>query len=431
MSLLSGNIAFPGPGGGIRCGMASPPAPALAPSAVTMAVVVSALGYFVDIYDLLLFGIIRIKSLQDLGLSGQALKTTGLFLLDVQMYGMLLGGIIAGVIGDKRGRLSVLFGSIILYSLANIANGLVATVPQYAVARFIAGLGLAGELGAGITLVSELMKKESRGYGTAIVAAVGILGAVVASLVGELLSWRVAYFVGGGLGLALLLLRVGVLESGMFNAAKASHTQRGEFLSLFRNAKKLRRYLGVIVIGIPIWYVIALLVVLSPELAAAMGMKTLPTAGRAILFAYTGLVVGDLSSGVLSQLFKTRKKIVASFLGLTVLSIAVYFTVGRASLNAFYACCALLGIATGYWAVFMTIAAEQFGTNIRATVTTTAPNFVRGSVPLLTWLFRSLEKPLGVVGSAATVGALTLTRAFVALSLLDETYGKDLDYLEA
>ena len=414
--------------------MASTSSPATvppAPSTVTLAVVVAALGYFVDIYDLLLFGIIRIKSLQDLGLTGQALKTTGLFLLDVQMYGMLLGGIIAGVIGDKRGRLSVLFGSIILYSLANIANGLVTTVPQYAVARFIAGLGLAGELGAGITLVTELMKKESRGYGTAVVASVGILGAVVASLVGELLSWRVAYFIGGGLGLALLLLRVGVLESGMFNAAKASHTQRGQFLSLFRDAKKLRRYLGVIVIGIPIWYVIALLVVLAPELAAAMGMKDLPTAGRAILFAYSGLVVGDLSSGVLSQLCKTRKKIVASFLGLTALSIAVYFTVGRSSLDAFYACCALLGIATGYWAVFMTIAAEQFGTNIRATVTTTAPNFVRGSVPLLTWLFRSLEKPLGVVGSAATVGALTLTLAFVALSFLDETYGKDLDYLEA
>lgn len=404
--------------------------PTNAASAVTMAVLVAALGYFVDIYDLLLFGIIRVKSLQDLGLTGAALKTTGLMLMDVQMYGMLLGGIIAGVIGDKRGRLSVLFGSIVCYSLANIANGLVQTVPQYAVARFVAGLGLAGELGAGITLVSELMKKESRGYGTAIVAAVGILGAIVASFVSEMWPWRVAYFIGGGLGLALLLLRVGVLESGMFNAAKASTSGRGQFFALFRDPKKLRRYLGVIFIGVPIWYVIALLVTFSPELAGAMGMKTLPTAGRAILFAYTGLVFGDLGSGLLSQVFKTRKKVVGAFLIFTALSIVVYFKVGPTSLTAFYACCTLLGLATGYWAVFMTIAAEQFGTNIRATVTTTAPNFVRGSVPLLTWLYRSWEKPLGAVGSAASVGALSLVVAFVALLMLHETYGKDLNYLE-
>lgn len=396
-----------------------------------MAVLVAALGYFVDIYDLLLFGIIRVKSLQDLGLAGAALKTTGLFLLDVQMYGMLVGGIIAGVIGDKRGRLSVLFGSIVCYSLANIANGFVTTVPQYAVARFIAGLGLAGELGAGITLVAELMKKESRGYGTAIVASVGILGAIVASLVGEIWTWRVAYFIGGGLGLALLLLRVGVLESGMFQTAKASHAGRGQFFMLFRDRSKLLRYLAVILIGVPIWYVIALLVVLSPELGAALGMPVAPSAGRAILFAYAGLVVGDLGSGLLSQWLKTRKKIVGAFILFTGVSIVVYFTAGRTSLNAFYACCSLLGVATGYWAVFMTIAAEQFGTNIRATVTTTAPNFVRGSVPLLTWLFRTLEKPLGIVGSAATVGALTLAVALGALLMLHETYGKDLDYLES
>lgn len=395
-----------------------------------MAVLVAALGYFVDIYDLLLFGIIRVKSLQDLGLSGAELTRVGLHLLDVQMYGMLVGGLVAGVIGDKRGRLSVLFGSIICYSLANIANGFVTDVQQYALARFVAGLGLAGELGAGITLVSELMHKETRGYGTAIVASVGILGAIVASFVGELWSWRVAYFVGGGLGLALLLLRVGVLESGMFSAAKKSDAKRGS-LSLLLTGRRLGRYLSVILIGIPIWYVIALLIVLAPELGGALGMAERPSAGRAILFSYAGLVLGDLGSGVLSQLFKTRKKIVATFLLMTGASIAVYFTVGPTSLTAFYACCFLLGVATGYWAVFMTIASEQFGTNIRATVTTTAPNFVRGSVPLVTWIFRELQAPLGLVGAAAAVGALTLVVAFVALMALDETYGKDLDYFES
>lgn len=398
--------------------------------AVTMAVLVAALGYFVDIYDLLLFGIIRVASLRDLGLSGAELTRTGLYLLDVQMYGMLVGGIVAGVIGDKRGRLSVLFGSIICYSLANVANGFVTTVPQYAVARFVAGLGLAGELGAGITLVSELMKRETRGYGTAIVASVGILGAIVASLVGEFWHWRVAYFIGGGLGLALLLLRVGVSESGMFAASKRSQAARGNLLMLLLNPRRLRRYLGVILIGVPIWYVIALLIVLSPELGEALGMPERPSAGRAILFAYSGLVFGDLGSGVLSQVFRTRKKVVAAFLLLTALSIGVYFTVGPTSLTSFYACCFVLGLSTGYWAVFMTVASEQFGTNIRATVTTTAPNFVRGSVPLVTWLFRELRGPLGLVGAAAAVGALTLVVALLALLALDETYGKDLDYLE-
>ena len=398
--------------------------------AVTMAVLVAALGYFVDIYDLLLFGIIRVASLQDLGLSGAELTRTGLFLLDVQMAGMLVGGIVAGVIGDKRGRLSVLFGSIICYSLANVANGFVTNVNQYAVARFVAGLGLAGELGAGITLVSELMKKESRGYGTAIVAGVGILGAIVASLVGEYWPWRTAYFIGGGLGLALLLLRVGVSESGMFAAAKQAATSRGNLLMLLLNGRRFRRYLSVILIGVPIWYVIALLIVMSPEIGGAMGMAQPPRAGRAILFAYSGLVFGDLGSGVLSQIFRTRKKIVAIFLLLTAASIALYFSVGPQSLTAFYACCFVLGLSTGYWAVFMTVASEQFGTNIRATVTTTAPNFVRGSVPLVTLLFRGLKPALGLVGAAIAVGALTLVVALVALMALDETYGKDLDYLE-
>jgi MFS family permease len=398
---------------------------------VTLTVLVAALGYFVDIYDLLLFSIIRVKSLEGIGVSGPDLLEKGVLMLNMQMGGMLLGGILWGMLGDRRGRLSVLFGSITLYSLANIANGLVDSVPAYAVVRFLAGLGLAGELGAGITLVSELMSKETRGYGTAVVASVGVCGAVLAALVGDLVPWRVAYFIGGGLGLALLLLRIGVMESGMFeHVKKQSVVERGNFLALFTSWPRTRRYLSVILIGVPIWYTIAILISLAPELGKAMGMNPAPSASRAVLFSYVGLAVGDLGSGLLSQFFRSRKKIIGAFIGLTAVFIVAYFRVGAASLFGFYAICLGLGFATGYWAVFVTTASEHFGTNIRATVTTTVPNFVRGAVVPITTAFAAGKDTLGVTGSAMLVGAVCVALALIALSRLEETYGKDLDYVD-
>jgi MFS family permease len=334
------------------------------------------------------------------------------------------------VLGDRRGRLSVLFGSIVMYSLANIANGMVQTVDQYKVVRFIAGVGLAGELGAGITLVAEVMRKETRGYGTAIVASVGICGAIVASIVGQTVDWRIAYYIGGGLGLALLLLRVGTLESGIFKGLQKRTVARGDFRILFRDWDRTRRYLSVILIGLPIWYVIAILITFSRELGDAMGMDPLPNPANAVLFSYAGLAIGDLGSGVLSQLARSRKKIVGAFLVLTAVCVAIYFTGGSTSLTAFYVCCGLVGITTGYWAVFVTMASEQFGTNIRATVTTTAPNFVRGAVVLVVELYKLGKPPLGIVESAIAVGVLTFVIAGVALAGLQETYGKDLDFVE-
>ena len=396
-----------------------------------LAVVVAALGYFVDIYDLVLFSIVRVASLKDLGVGGDALLERGVLLINMQMGGMLLGGIFWGILGDKRGRLSVLFGSILMYSLANVANGLVQSVPAYAVTRFIAGVGLAGELGAGITLVSEVMRRDARGYGTTIVATVGICGAVAAALIGDLTHWRTTYFIGGGLGLALLLLRVGVLESGMFSAVKKREAvERGNFFSLFSTRDRARRYLGVILVGVPIWYAVGILVTFSPELGKAMGMDPAPNAGRAIMFTYIGLAVGDLGSGALSQLARSRRRVVLGFLVLTAACVALYFAVGSASLSTFYGVCVALGFATGYWAVFVTMAAEQFGTNIRATATTTAPNFVRGAVVPLSLAFEAMKGSLGVVKSALVLGALTLGLALVALVFLEETYGKDLDFTE-
>jgi putative MFS transporter len=399
---------------------------------VPMAVVVAALGYFVDIYDLLLFSIVRKASLLDIGVPEHDLLSAGTFLLNVQMGALLLGGLLWGTLGDKRGRLSVLFGSIVLYSLANIANGFVHTFAEYAVARFVAGIGLAGELGAGITLVSETLDKESRGYGTTIVASVGILGAVVGALVAKLTFWRTSYFIGGGLGLMLLALRVSVLESGMFQRVKNdAGIARGSFLRLLSSGKRARKYISVILVGVPIWYAVAILVTFSPEVGKAMGMAHPPDAAFAVMVNYAGLAVGDLASGALSQIIKSRKRAVLVFLLLTGAAVAFYFGLGSRSLGFFYAGCVLLGFSTGYWAVFVTVASEQFGTNIRATATTTAPNFVRGAVVPVTLAFNALKATsLGVIGGAIVVGAITLVLAGVALMGLDETYGKSLDFVD-
>jgi predicted MFS family arabinose efflux permease len=397
---------------------------------IRLAVLVAALGYFVDIYDLLLFNIIRLTSLKSLGITGDEALKQSVFLINMQMGGMLMGGVFWGILADKRGRLSVLFGSILLYSIANVANGFVTSLPMYAALRLLAGIGLAGELGAGITLVSESMHKDARGYGTMVVATIGILGAVVAALVGDLVTWRTAYFIGGGLGFALLLLRIGVYESGLFEQVKKQGVSRGSFFKLFSTVSRARRYVSVILVGIPIWYVVAILIGLSPEIGKAMGMAVPPSPGRAVMFCYIGLAAGDFGSGALSQLLKSRKRVLTGFLLLTALFIVGYFLLAGQSLFTFYAICLCLGFSAGYWAVFVTVASEQFGTNIRGTATTTAPNFVRGAVVPMSLGFQALKPMLGVLGSAVAVGIAALTLAFLGLRGIEETHGKDLDFLE-
>jgi MFS family permease len=398
-------------------------------------VLIAALGYFVDIYDLVLFSVERIDSLKEiLGVSASKdeIKNVGMQLLNWQMGGMLVGGIVWGIYGDKKGRLSVLFGSILMYSLANIANGFVQTVEQYALLRFISGFGLAGELGAGITLVSETMSKEKRGIGTMIVATVGVFGAVVAGFMGDIITnWRYSFFLGGGMGLLLLIMRIGVFESGMFESMKKSNIPKGNLLLLLKSKTNLMKYLGVIAIAVPVWYVMGILITFSPEMMKSLGVTTFtPDPGKAIMFAYLGITFGDFLSGMLSQLLKSRKKVLTLFLVLTILSVFMYFTLAVKSEFMFYGVITFVGIATGYWAVFMSTAAELFGTNIRATVTTTAPNFVRGSVIFLTLGFRYLEVYFSAINAAVLIGIVTFIPAFLALYKMEETFHKDLDYVE-
>jgi MFS family permease len=394
------------------------------------AVLLAALGYFVDIYDLILFSIVRVASLKGLGVPDAELLSTGLRLINMQMGGMLIGGVFWGILGDKKGRLSVLFGSIALYSAANIANGFVHTIPAYAALRFVAGLGLAGELGAGITLVSELLPKETRGYGTMIVAGVGIAGGVVAGLVGDWFGWRTAYLVGGGMGLALLTLRVGVFESGLFDKVKNADVPLGDFTMLFTSRARFWKYLCCILLGVPAWYVIGILATFAPEFGRALAMPVLPTGSSAVMCLYAGCALGGLASGGASQVLRSRLKAAFAFVAATAALTAVYLNMSGAALAPFYGVCFALGFGTGYWAVFVTIASEQFGTNIRATVTTTVPNFVRGSLVAVSWAFSALKPGRGILGAAGIVGAACFGLAFLSLTGLKETFGKDLDYLE-
>ncbi|HEY3876164.1 MAG TPA: MFS transporter [Candidatus Kapabacteria bacterium] len=412
--------------------------PDLVKKLFSAAVIVSALGYFVDIYDLVLFSIIRVPSLRSLGLSSTAILDTGIYLLNVQMVGMLLGGIAWGILGDKKGRLSVLFGSIILYSLANIANGFVQTVEQYAVLRFIAGLGLAGELGAGVTLVSELLPKEYRGYGTALITSVGVAGALLAWSVAQAFGWQSCFWIGGGLGIVLLLLRLGVLESGMYKKIAATAVRRGSFFSLFTNRARFKKYLRCILIGFPTWFLVGIMMTLAPEFSKAMGVTGPITGGEAIFWFYLGLTFGNVATGALSQQMKSRKKVLLLFLVLTSILVGVYFLQSGTSPHMFYTICAVLGFANGYWALFVTIAAEQFGTNVRATVATTVPNFVRGSLVPIALVFQWLRALLAknydpndaLLYAAAIVGAVTLVIGIASLFGLEETFHKDLDYIE-
>ena len=402
------------------------------PNLLNAAVIVASLGYFVDIYDLLLFSIVRVPSLKSLGLNEAAVTEQGIFLLNVQMTGLLVGGIFWGILGDKKGRLSVLFGSIFLYSIANIANGFVQTVESYAAWRFIAGIGLAGELGAGITLVAEIMPKETRGYATTMVAAVGISGAVVAFFIAKFFDWRTSFFIGGGLGLSLLLLRVGVAESGMFGRVKEKDARRGDFVALFTNRERLIKYLRCILIGVPLWFVVGILITLSPEFGKALGVQGPVNAGAAVACCYAGIVLGDIVSGTLSQYLRSRIRVVYVYLFFSILTIATYFLVRNVSLQTFYVICFALGLSVGYWVIFMTIATEQFGTNIRATVTTTVPNFVRGAVVPLTALFLWLRGVFdgSVIAAGILVGVFSLAIAFLALRGMQETFAKDLNYIE-
>src|SRR6476660_5108780 len=393
-------------------------------------VLVAALGYLVDMYDLFLFSIVRVPSLRSLNFSGDSILKNGIMLLNLQMAGLLIGGIVWGIIGDKKGRLSVLFGSILIYSIANIANGFAANINQYAVLRFVAGFGLAGELGAGITLVTEILPKRIRGYGTTLVATMGVLGALLAYVVSYLFDLRASYITGGNLGLLLMITRVRVFESGILLKLKEANIKRGDVRMLFNTKTRFIKYISSIVIGMPIWFVTGILITFSPEFGQAMGLDQPVDAGKAVLFTFAAQVAGNIISGSFSQYLQNRKKVILSFMLLSFVFVLIYLLAPFKHTTLFYLLCACLGFSSGYWTLFITVAAELFGSNLRATVATTVPNFVRGTVIPLTALFVLMKKSFGTIKAALDVCVLAYALAIIALLYLEETFKKDVNYIE-
>lgn len=399
-------------------------------------VIVAALGYFVDIYDLLLFNIVREPSLRAIGVTSANMLDASTTIINFQMIGLLIGGIAWGMMGDKRGRLSVLFGSILLYSVANFLTGYVTSVSQYALARFIAGVGLAGELGAGIALVSELLPKNKRGIGTSLVAGIGLFGAVFAYFTFQFTDndWRLCYKIGGGLGIVLLFLRISVAESGMFKEVKKDDSvSRGNILKFFTNGERFKKYLYAILIGLPTWYVIGILVNYSNMFASALYGENAIDSGRAVMFSYIGIAFGDILIGLVSQAFKSRKKALFLFYGLTAVFMLLYFSPVNTNDSAMYFICGGLGFSTGFWAIFVTMGAEQFGTNLRATAATTIPNMVRGSLYGLNFLFKSVFQDKlhwDIVQAGIVTGVIALAIAVYSAYKTKETFHKDLNYVE-
>jgi len=406
---------------------------------ISLTVLVASLGYFVDVYDLQLFNIVSRESIIGLGIDDPFMVSQYDYILFLwQMAGMLAGGILWGILGDVKGRKNVLFASILMYSLANIANAFVLDMTQYSVVRFIAGLGLAGELGAAVTLVNEIMTKEKRGYGTMTIVMMGALGAVAAALISKFQlaclgfeNWQIMYLIGGALGLLLLLLRMGTYESEMFDSVKESHIKMETSLALFASVTRIRKYLACILIGLPVWYCIGILIKFSENFSVINSISGEPVkVGFAIMYAYIGLSVGDLLSGIFSQCLQSRKRVVGLYLILTFFVTAIFLYTKGLSTQVFYALCFIIGLVTGYWALFVTMASESFGTNIRATVTTTVPNFVRGAVVPLTLCFKALEVHLGAVSSAAVLGCVCLGLALISLFFIEESFAKELNYVE-
>jgi len=406
-----------------------------APKIFSVLLVVAALGYFVDIYDLLLFTIVKSPSLIAIGSNKESLLADSTHVINWQMLGLLLGGIIWGIMGDKKGRLSVLFGSIILYSVANFITGYITTVDQYAACRFFAGLGLAGELGAGITLVSELLPKNKRGIGTSIVAGIGLSGAVAAYFVFKLTNedWRLCYKIGGVLGIILLFLRIHVAESSLFQGIKHTDVQKGNFLMFFSDWKRFKKYVLAILVGLPTWYVIGVLVNQSDRFANSLYGSNTINSGKSIMFAYLAISIGDIISGLVSQWFESRKKALFIFYIICIIGLVLFFSPFNNSDTRMYLLCGILGFSTGFWAIFVTMGAEHFGTNLRATAATTIPNMVRGALPLINMLFLNLFQTTwnwNIQTAGIVTGAIVMSITFIAFYFTEETFHKDLDYEE-
>jgi putative MFS transporter len=394
---------------------------------------IAAFGYFVDLFDLVLYGAVRVDSLQSLGYQGKELFEVGANLLNIQMAGMLVGGIFWGILGDRRGRKEALFGSIFIYSLATFLNAYVHDFAGYATLRFLAGIGLAGELGSAITLVSETLPQASRGLGSAFVAAVGFFGAAMASYTSQHMSWQNAYRFGGALGVLLLLSRVSVKESILFLKTHANNPNAsfGSLGYLFSSGRRVKLMLLAFLAGVPIWYVAGILSYFAPEFAKELKTTGIVTAGTTIMMGYLGSIMGDIACGFLSQKLKSRKKAVLIFmiLGGLIAIIHPLFMVGGSALS-FYWVRFGIGFGNGFFAILIAWIAEMFGTNLRATLTSTLANLIRASVIPITFAFLHFNPTYGLLKTSAALGCFVFVLGIISVLNMPETFSRDLHYLE-
>lgn len=401
----------------------------------SLPVIVGALGFFVDIYDLQVFAITRIASLKELGVADDAAKSVGESIIGWQMIGLVIGGILWGILGDKKGRTSVLFGSIFLYSVATIANGFVQDITTYTILRFVAGLGLAGELGASITLTSEMLPKQKRGLAAALIATSGVMGTIVAYFVQKLSGgdWRLCYFIGGGMGLALLFLRMKVFDSGLYNMAKTEGVKMGRLSMIFTNKERFVRFSRAILIGLPVWYVIGILITFSNEFAKEFKIEGFDQP-KSLMLQYVALAFGDMSAGFLANYLKSRKKTLYIYYTILTIVIAAFFiSEGGGSATNMYLFCMALGFGAGISVLYITMSAEQFGTNLRATAAISIPNLVRGFLPVMLILFQLLRSKSvfnDYITGAWVVGIIVLVCSWLAVYYTKETFGKEMDFVE-
>ena len=434
---------------------------------VALSVLAAALGYFVDLFDIVIFGVVRVASLADLGLEGAQITEWGIRLINLQMLGMLIGGFAWGLIGDRYGRRFALLATIFVFSIANIANAFVDNTLQYAVLRLLAGFGLAGELGAGIALVTELLPEKRRGYGTTIVSFLGLVGALTAAFVGSQFDWRTAYLVGGVMGLVVMALRfVGMAESALFEKQRDSGTSTARHAVLMLIAAPLiaalsallwgppwlawllgalaavaalatsrrdfvMRFYAVAAVGVPIWYCSALFVNLGPEYGRVLALEGFdPRTFVATVLAWqaTGLALGSALTGVASEWLRSRQAVLWACLGALLVLVALLMQTRSVASYAYVMFA--IGLFQGYWTAFITMSAEQFGTGVRATVASSIPNIVRAMTVPVTLSVSGLATGTSWVTATYAVGAIVFALALVALATLRETWGKDLDYVE-
>lgn len=396
---------------------------------LSLPVILAALGYFVDVMDVWIFAANRVASLKDLGVPAEYILDVGVYLLNMQMGGMFLGGLLFGVMGDKFGRTRVMFASILAYSIGTLANAFVQDIHTYAALRFISGVGLAGELGLAITLINEILPKEKRGYGAGIIAGFGIMGGVVAALMAHVIDWRVSYAIGGIAGLILLAFRMKVHESALFSTVPDG-TRRGSLWMLFSHRERAMKFIRWVCLTLPIWFIAGIMITFGPEIVK-MKYGIDITAAALIIVCTTAIAMGDFISAWISQIVKNRRVVIVFFMFTSLLAFLLFIET-RLTLNEIeiFFLYILMSLGVGCWILCVTAASESFGTNLRATVTTAVPNFSRGSAVLTTLSIAGLKNYMSLIEAVLWVGLVVFSLAFWAILSAPETFGKPLDYLE-